>query len=366
MADHDGALMERALAEAARADFATSPNPMVGAVVARDGEVIAVGHHARAGEPHAEVNALRAAGEGARSADLYVTLEPCTTRGRTPPCVEAVIAAGPRRVVVAMVDPNPAVAGRGVAALEAAGIRVEVGLRGAEAERLNRFYLTHMRTGRPFVTAKFAASLDGRIATRTGESRWISSPPAREASHRLRHHHDAVLVGVSTVLHDDPALTVRLGQGMDRQPLRVVVDSSLRSPVSARLFQPDGGPVLLATTAAAPADRAGALRAAGAEVLELPDRAGRVDLAALLEHLGQRQILSLLAEGGAEVLGSLRDAGLIDSIVAILAPRLIGGRGAPAAIGGDGAAALTDALELVDLEVERAGVDLIVTGYCVR
>jgi diaminohydroxyphosphoribosylaminopyrimidine deaminase/5-amino-6-(5-phosphoribosylamino)uracil reductase len=366
MADNDGALMDRALAEAAQADFATSPNPMVGAVVARDGQIVAVGYHARAGDAHAEVNALRAAGEAARSADLYVTLEPCTVTGRTAPCVEAVIAAGPRRVVAAMLDPNPAVAGRGVAALRAAGIVVEVGLRHIEAERLNRFYLTHMRTGRPFVTAKFAASLDGRIATRTGESRWISSAPAREAAHHLRHRHDAVMVGATTAVRDDPALTVRLGDSAARQPLRVVVDSNLRTPASARLFEPGGGPVLIATTAAAPADRASGLRAAGAEILELPAREGRVDLSSLLSTLGDRQILSVLAEGGAEVLGSLRDAGLIDAVVAILTPRLIGGGAAPAAMAGEGAASLAEAVELADLEAERVGVDLIVTGYCVR
>jgi diaminohydroxyphosphoribosylaminopyrimidine deaminase/5-amino-6-(5-phosphoribosylamino)uracil reductase len=365
MADFDAELMDRALAEAALADFAPSPNPMVGAVVARDGEILAVGHHARAGQPHAEINVLRAAGEAARSADLYVTLEPCTVQGRTPPCVDAVIGAAPRRVVVAMLDPNPAVAGRGVAALEAAGITVEVGLRAAAAERLNRFYLTHMRTGRPFVTAKFAASLDGRIATRTGESQWISSPEARQAAHRLRHQHDAVLVGATTVERDDPALTTRLGDGLHRQPLRVVVDSALRTAPSARLLDPGGGQVIIATTAAASEERSAALRDAGAEVLVLPDRDGRVDLAALLDDLGRRGILSLLAEGGAEVLGSLRDAGLIDSVVAILAPRLIGGAGAPAAIGGEGAGSLAEALHLVDLDVQRVGGDLIVTGYCV-
>ncbi|HWF57339.1 MAG TPA: bifunctional diaminohydroxyphosphoribosylaminopyrimidine deaminase/5-amino-6-(5-phosphoribosylamino)uracil reductase RibD [Candidatus Dormibacteraeota bacterium] len=365
MAEHDAALMDRALVEAARADFATSPNPMVGAVVARDREVIAVGHHARAGAEHAEVNALRAAGEAARGADLYVTLEPCTVRGRTPPCVDAVIAAGPRRVVAAMLDPNPAVAGRGVAALEAAGIVVEVGLRQAEAERLNRFYLMHMRAGRPFVTAKFAASLDGRIATRTGESRWISSPQSREMAHRLRHRHDAVLVGVTTVLRDDPALTVRL-DGSPRQPLRVVVDSHLRTPTSARLFGAEGGAVLIATTSAATSTNATALETAGAEILVLPARDGRVDLGALLATLGERQVISVLAEGGAAVLGSLRDHGLIDSVVAFLAPRLIGGAGAPAAIAGEGAASLAGAIALVDVEVERMGGDLIVTGYCVR
>jgi diaminohydroxyphosphoribosylaminopyrimidine deaminase/5-amino-6-(5-phosphoribosylamino)uracil reductase len=360
----DTALMELALSEAALADFATSPNPMVGAVVARQGTLIAAGHHVRAGEPHAEVNALRAAGEAAGGADLFVTLEPCTEHGRTPPCVEAVIAAHPARVVVAMLDPNPAVSGRGVAALAAAGIAVEVGLGGAAAEHLNRFYLTHMRTGLPYVTAKFAASLDGRIATRTGESRWISAAPARELSHRLRQRHDAVLVGAGTVAADDPRLTVRLA-GATRQPLRVVVDSRLRTPPTASLLS-GGGPVVIATTAAAAPARAALLDSAGAEVLVLPDVAGRVDLRALLRALGERGLISVLVEGGAELLGALLDLRAIDAVVAVLAPTLIGGAAARAAIGGLGAATLADATALAGLQVERLGADLIVTGYCVR
>jgi diaminohydroxyphosphoribosylaminopyrimidine deaminase / 5-amino-6-(5-phosphoribosylamino)uracil reductase len=361
----DAELMDLALGEAAAADYATSPNPMVGAVVAHDGEVVSVGRHERAGEPHAEVNALRAAAGRAERADLFVTLEPCTVHGRTAPCVDAVIAARPRRVVIAMLDPNPAVAGRGAAALEAAGIVVTVGLGGDAAERLNRFYLTHMRTGRPFVTAKFAASLDGRIATRTGDSRWITSEASRTLAHRLRERHDAVLVGVGTVLADDPALTVRVN-GAVRQPRRVVVDSELRTPPSARLFASPGGPIIIATTDAATATPRMELERAGAEVLVMPAHNGHVDLGELLSTLGARQVISVLAEGGANVLGSLRDARLIDSVVAFLAPRLIGGADATAAIGGLGAASLADTLDLTDVEVERLGGDVIVTGYSVR
>lgn len=359
----DEQFMDRALEVAARGDYATSPNPMVGALVVGDGEVVAAGWHRRAGEAHAEVDALQRAGDAARGATLYVTLEPCSHQGRTPPCVDAIVAAGVSRVVAAMLDPNPQVSGRGIAALRERGIEVVVGVREAKARRLNEFYVKWVTTGLPFVTAKFAMSLDGRIATHTGDSKWITSDEARLEVHRLRHAHDAILVGANTVIRDDPNLTTRLPDG-GRSPLRVVVDSRLRVPVEARIFRQAAGDVLVATSDRARGDRVRRFQEAGIAVRVFPHREGRVGLLDLLRFLGRSERISLLVEGGSTVHGSAFDEGLVDKVVAIVAPRIIGGAEAPGAVGGRGVDRLVDAPLLRDVEVRRVGPDIVVTGYC--
>jgi len=296
---------------------------------------------------------------------LFVTLEPCNHQGRTPPCAGAIIAAGITRCVVAMEDPNPLVAGAGISALRAAGVAVDVGVLREDSERLNQFYLTWVTRRTPFVTAKFGASLDGRIATRTGVSRWISSEEARRHTHLLREQHDAILVGAETALADDPVLTARAHVGA-RSPLRVVVDSRGRVPVTAQMYSAASGGAMLATTDAADPALLAGVAARGVQVAVLPSRDGRVDLDALLFELGQGDITSLLVEGGAIVLGAFFDAKLVDRVVSLLSPRIIGGAAAQPAIAGLGVAAPDDAPLLRDVTVERYGPDIVVTGYCAK
>lgn len=327
---------------------------MVGAVVLDGaGNLAGEGYHRRPGQPHAEQEALAMAGDSARGGTLYVNLEPCTHSHRTPSCAEAIILAGISRVVVCMPDPDERVSGAGIARLAAAGIETLVGVNEERAMRLNEFYVKHRLTGRPFVSAKFAMSLDGKIATRAGESRWITGEESRIHSHRLRHIHDAILVGVGTVIADDPELSVRLDAEEARQPLRIVLDSHLRTGVSAKVV---GSNTLIATT------RSG--RVGAAEILVLPAaNDGRVPLAPLLDELAKRGILSVLVEGGSEVHGSFLAEGLVDKVHAYVAPRLIGGRDAPGAIGGTGVEHLVESVHLRDLDTTRLGPDILVTGY---
>jgi len=327
---------------------------MVGAVVLdAEGHVAGEGYHREAGQPHAEEEALSAAGDRARDGTLYVNLEPCAHEHRTRSCAQLVIDAGVHRVVVSMTDPDERVRGAGLRMLEAAGIEIEVGVHEERAQKLNEFYVKHRLTGRPFVTVKFAMSLDGKIATRTGESQWITGEEARAHAHRLRHMHDAVLVGVNTVIADDPELTVRIPGDRLRQPLRIVLDSQLRIRQSARIVGPN---TLIATT------RQG--RVGAAEVIRLPAAAdGRVALPALLDELGQRRVLSLLVEGGAEIHASFFAEGLVDKVYAYVAPRLIGGKEAPGPLGGAGVDYLAGSTQLHELDFARLGDDLVITGY---
>lgn len=358
--------MARAFELAARALGRTAPNPPVGAVVVRDGAIVGEGHHLAAGRPHAEAIALAAAGRHARGATLYVSLEPCAHQGRTPPCAEAIIAAGVAEVRYAVDDPDPRVSGRGASTLEAAGVRVVAGERRTEGSELLRGYLTRQRAGRPWVTAKYAMSLDGKTATRTGDSRWISGEASRRYAHALRDRADAIVVGIGTVLADDPSLTVRPAPSDGRQPGRVVIDSRLRLPLDAAL----AGPALAPGTTVAyvegqdPGDpgrvsRAALLRERRLELLPLPaDPSGRVDLPALLSELGRRGMNEVLVEGGGELLAGLLEAGLIDEVEACVAPVLVGGAGAPTPIRGQGASSVIDAPRWQVVNVTRRAPDV--------
>jgi diaminohydroxyphosphoribosylaminopyrimidine deaminase/5-amino-6-(5-phosphoribosylamino)uracil reductase len=373
--------LRRALRLAARGRFGTSPNPMVGAVVVRGGEVVGEGWHHRAGEPHAEREALAAAGERARGATLYVSLEPCCHHGRTPPCTDAVLEAGVRRVVACHRDPNPRVGGQGFARLRQAGLTVASGLLVEEAVRLNLRFLAALVFGRPAVTLKWAMSLDGKIATAGGDSRWISSPRSRRWSLDLREEHDAILVGSGTVLDDDPQLTRRPPRRSGRSPapnLRVILDRRLRTPATARIFAEEG-PVVIYTRVGAPARARRELEARGADVVELGgeldgteggadrDAGGETGpgawLEAVLADLRRRGVQSLLVEGGGEIHAAFVAAGLYDRALVACAPLLVGGRQAPTPLGGGGVERLAEAPRLEGLTARRRGDDLLLTGY---
>ncbi|MBI3970129.1 MAG: bifunctional diaminohydroxyphosphoribosylaminopyrimidine deaminase/5-amino-6-(5-phosphoribosylamino)uracil reductase RibD [Chloroflexi bacterium] len=362
--------MARALELARAVKGRTSPNPAVGAVVIRDGRIAGEGATQPYGRPHAEVIALRAAGPLAAGATLYVTLEPCSHYGRTPPCVDAVIEAGIAEVHLATLDPNPEVCGRGLARLEAAGIRTVVGEGRAAAQELNEEFARWVTTGRPLVIAKFAASLDGRIATWGGDSRWITGPEARAEVHRLRDRVDAIVVGVNTVIADNPELTTRMERpdGSEvHHPRRFVLDSTARTPPTARVLSNElPGRTTIVTTELAPPERRAALEAAGAEVWTVAPRWGHVALDALLDEMGRHKITSLLVEGGAAVHGAFFDDDLVDRVMAFIAPLVIGGRDAPSAVGGTGARRLADSRHLSDVQVERLGADTLIAGYTRR
>ncbi len=357
--------MKQALALAKLALGQVSPNPAVGAVVVKNDVVVGQGYTQPPGSWHAEVLALKQAGEEAQGSAMYVTLEPCCYYGRTPPCSQAIIAAGIAEVHLAMLDPNPLVSGKGKDELEREGIKVYVGEHGGEAKEINEAYIKFITTGMPFVTAKFAVSLDGKIATKNGDSKWISGSEARRYVHCLRYMADAIMAGVNTVLADDPLLTCRcggIGGKARKQPLRVIVDGRGRTPPRAQVFSEPGKALLALGKLANPEEKA-AFAQAGAELLELPSEEGLVDLEKLLRVLGEREITSVLVEGGGILLGSLFDCGLVDKVVAFVAPIIIGGKEAKTAVAGEGIDKVIDAIKLDRISMERFGEDMMISGY---
>ncbi len=358
----DRRLMGRALELAAKGNGLVSPGPLVGCVIASlEGEVVGEGFYVYEQLKHAETYALEQAGARAQGATAYVSLEPHAHHGRTPPCTDALIRAGIARVVAPVEDPNPKVSGKGFAHLRTAGLEVSVGLLSYEAERLNEKYLHFMHTGRPFVHLKLASSLDGKIATRTGDSRWITGAESRARVHELRHEYDAILIGAGTARSDDPLLTDRSQKNRRKPLVRVVLDEKLEISAESKLIQTaDESPVLIFAGDSVPTSKSDSL-ARGVEVVR--DAANGRDLAMVLDELGRREIQSVLVEGGANVAGKFLDAGLVNKVSFFIAPKIIGGSDAPTAVGGQGARKLAEGIELQDVEVTQRGQDVEFTGY---
>lgn len=359
--EHDG-FMARAIELAEMGRGMTSPNPMVGAVIVSEGRAIGEGYHRRAGGPHAEIEALDSATGDVHGSTMYVSLEPCVHQGRTPPCVDRIIDAGIKRVVVAMEDPNPLVCGKGLRTLQENGVETVVGVGSDRARRMNEAYVKWVATGLPFVTVKMAMSMDGKSATRSGDSRWISSEESRREVHVLRSQSDAVMVGVGTVLDDDPRLTVRMGLKDAKNPLRVVVDSSARTPVDSRVADTSEAATIIAVTSNAVPERLERYREREIEVLEA-GCAERVDLEALLQELARRGVSALMVEGGPQLVASLLEEGLVDKIVVYVAPVIIGGREAPGIVGGRGADTVDGSMKVEVDHFERIGTDLKIIAY---
>lgn len=354
-----------ALDRAAKALGRTRPNPVVGAVIVKKGHVVGRGYHKAAGRAHAEVEALRRAGARARGATLYVNLEPCCHHGLTPPCVDRIIEAGIERVVIAIEDPNPEVSGRGIRRLRAAGIRVEKGLLAHEATHINEPFLTFHRLGRPFIVAKWAMTLDGRYRSLSRDSRWITNDESRRYVHELRARYDAIMVGIGTVLSDNPRLNVRLpGRPDVIQPVRVIVDGRLRTPVQANcLDHTDAGPTILVTTDSASERRINRLRDAGATVFVVRGSKAFVDLGELVRYLHAMSIQSVFVEGGEQLLSAMFRADLVDRVVGFIAPKLVGGEAVRHVLSGWGVREMSEAIPFQDVVIRHFGNDVCVEGY---
>lgn len=353
--------MRRALDLASQGKGFVSPNPLVGAVIVKDGKIVGEGYHEFFGGPHAEVNAFRNAVEDVRGATMYVTLEPCNHHGKTPPCTEAIISNGIKKVIICLKDPNPLVSGQGMKRLEDAGIEVEVGLLSEEGQRQNEVFLMYMRTKRPFVMMKTAMTLDGKIATRTNASQWITGEASRAFTHELRHEVSGIMVGIGTVLADDPSLTTRRVKGGGKDPLRIIVDSRGRIPLDARVLHlTSEAKTIIATTSEISPEKTEAIRALGAEVWVLPTKDQRVDLQALMGLLGEKGIASILLEGGSELNYSALKAGIVDKVYTFIAPKIIGGVKAKGPVGGYGIEDLSQAIALEKMSVVHFGEDVLI------
>ncbi|WP_010303360.1 bifunctional diaminohydroxyphosphoribosylaminopyrimidine deaminase/5-amino-6-(5-phosphoribosylamino)uracil reductase RibD [Kurthia senegalensis] len=355
--------MQLALDLAVSAKGNTNPNPMVGAVIVQNGVIVGTGLHRKAGEPHAEVHAFRMAGEHAKGATLYVTLEPCSHYGKTPPCANLVKESGVKRVVIAMEDPNPSVAGRGVKLLRDAGIEVEVGILEAQAYKLNERFIHNMLTSRPFVVSKYAMTADGKIAVSNGDSRWVTGDDAREDVHEYRHEMDGILVGIGTVLADDPSLTTRLVSKEGKNPIRIILDRQLRTPLHAKVAQTADAKTIIVTAEDAAIEKAQALQAQGVEILRVATTEGQLHLEEMLDALYTRGITDILVEGGAAVHASFFRQHLVQKVLIYMAPKIIGGAHSLSPVSGPDVEAMSAALEFEYDAVDVIGNDLRIVAY---
>jgi diaminohydroxyphosphoribosylaminopyrimidine deaminase/5-amino-6-(5-phosphoribosylamino)uracil reductase len=361
---NDQHFMQMALDLAIKGEGFTSPNPMVGAVVVQDGKLVGSGFHEAVGGAHAEVNAIDAAGKLSPGATLYVTLEPCNHIGRTPPCTQKILDAGISRVVVAMLDPNENVAGGGLKYLEQHGLQVTSGVCEEQARKQNEAFITHITTGRPFVIAKCAATLDGRIATRTGDSKWVTGEAARRFVHRLRHAVDGIMVGINTIQKDDPSLTTRLDDGNGKDPTRIILDTRLSiSPDARVLQQASTADTILVAGKGLARSKQTVFEKAGVRVIEAPIKHSQIDMTALMEQLGAMEITSLLIEGGSQVMASAFRAGIVDKVLFFYAPKILGGDDGIPICSGRGAELMGQSIALKDITVQRFDDDVLIQGY---
>ncbi|MDD2509736.1 MAG: bifunctional diaminohydroxyphosphoribosylaminopyrimidine deaminase/5-amino-6-(5-phosphoribosylamino)uracil reductase RibD [Syntrophomonas sp.] len=361
----DQRFMQRALELAARARGRTSPNPLVGAVLVKDGQIQGEGYHQKAGSPHAEIHALNAAGpERAKGASIYVSLEPCSHYGRTPPCALALVEAGIAEVVMATLDPNPQVSGRGLHILREAGIKTRVGVLADEARKLNEFFFKYIQSGRPFVSLKLAMTLDGKIATSTGDSRWITGAASREYVHHLRNTYDGIMLGIGTVLKDDPRLNTRLELEGKRDPVRIIIDGRLELPLNSVIaLTSHQQRTIIFAAEDSDQEKAKALRDCGLEIIKVGGKADCLDLKEVLDILGKMEILSLLLEGGAEINSNMIENKLVDKLYWFIAPKIIGGRSAPSPLGGEGIKTMNQALKLNSIETRYFEEDILISAY---